>query len=46
MMMLEKDLKARAERHVARDIGPVSSTTQSSAQDDVDKIEPNSSSGS
>jgi hypothetical protein len=46
MMMLEKDLKARAERHVARDIGHVSPTTQSFAQDDVDKIEPNSSSGS
>ena len=46
MAMLEKDLKARAERHVARDIGQVSPTAQTSDDNGQDKIEPGSLSAS
>ena len=46
MGMLEKDLKARAERHVARDIGQISPTAQTPDDSGEDKIEPSSLSAS
>jgi hypothetical protein len=43
MAMLEKDLKARAERHIERDLPKASPDF---VEEDEDKIEPSSSDGS
>ena len=46
MAMLEKDLKARAERHIERDLPKVSPDREEFAEKEEDKIEPSSSSAS
>jgi hypothetical protein len=46
MSILEKDLKARAERRIEQEIGQVSPTAQDFARSNDDKIVPSSSSTS